>query len=146
MPRPAPVLLAAAGLSSLLLLAGCSGSDTPAGPPLPDASAFAAGTCRTAAPDVLAVGKAIPKLSGGAQGKPGAVAREVKNGLRDAQDRIAALADAAEPAYKPALQKLVVQIGLVRIRADGNEYSGDLGQALTRDYDAVLQACGAAKT
>lgn len=146
MPRPAPFLLVVAGMSALLLVAGCSGSTTPAGPPLPDTSAFAAGTCRTAAPDVLAVGRAIPRLASGAQGKPGAVAGEVRDSLRDAQDRIAALAGAAEPAYKPALEKLVVQIGLVRIRADGNEYTSELGQTLTRDYDAVLRACGAAKT
>ena len=124
-------------LSSALLvvvLAGCTSS----GPDVPDEEDFAAGTCRTAAPDVRAVGEAIPRLGDG-----GKVDADVKDDLREAQDRLAALSEGAEPDVAPSLQGLVEAIGLVRIRADGNTYEAAQGEALTRAYEDVLGACGA---
>jgi hypothetical protein len=123
--RAVPLVLLA------LVLAGCtSSSDVPA------EEDFAAGTCRTAAPDVRAVGESIPRL-----GDDGDVADEVKDELREAQDRLAALADGAEPSLQSALQELVVAIGIVRIRADGNTYEPAQGEALTRAYEQVLEVC-----
>lgn len=116
-----------------LLLAGCTAGT---GPDVPSEDAFASGTCRTAAPDVRAVGEAIPRLGDG-----GKVDGAVKDDLREAQDRLAALADGAEPAVGPDLQALVEAIGLVRIRADGNTYGTAQGEALTRAYEQVLDAC-----
>jgi hypothetical protein len=117
-----------------LALAGCSSS----GPDVPDEDAFAAGTCRTAAADVRAVGEAIPEL-----GEGGKVDGDVKDELREAQDRLAALTDGAEADVQPALRGLVEAIGLVRIRADGNTYEQAQGEALTRAYEQALDACGA---
>lgn len=127
MTRALPVVLLAA------LLAGCTSS----GPDVPDASAFAAGTCRTAAPDVRAVGQALPELT------DERVDGSVKQALREAQDRLDAMAGGAEPDVAPALQDLVVSIGAVRIRADGNTYAPSLGDALERSYERVLEVCTA---
>lgn len=125
MRRAVPALLLA------LVLAGCT-SDVPA------EDAFAAGTCRVAAPDIRAVGAALPRLGDG-----GKVDRDVKDDLREAQDRLVALADGAEPALRPDLQSLVEAIGIVRIRADGSTYQSAQGDALSRAYERVLDACGA---
>ena len=128
MRRPLPLLLVAVLAGAL---AGCS-SD------VPDESAFAEGTCRTAAPDVRAVGEALPELGDGPS-----VERGVKDALREAQDRIDALASGAEPALADPLKDLVEKIGIVRIRADGNTYEPGLGEVLERSYEQVLDACGA---
>ena len=125
-----PHLLRAALLG--LLLTACSSS----GPDLPSDEDFATGTCRTAAPDVRAVAEAVPEL-----GEGGEVDDGVLDALRDAQDRLAALADGAEPAVAPALKDLVEKIGIVRIRGDGNTYEPEFGEALTRSYEQVLDAC-----
>ena len=122
-----PVLLA-------LGLTACSSS----GPDVPDAGKFAEGTCRTAAPDVRAVGEALAEL-----GDDGKVAADVKDALREAQTRLDAVASGAEPALQPALVDLVQKIGVVRLRADGNTYETELGESLTRSYEQVLEACGA---
>lgn len=124
MRRAVPLALLA------LVLTGCSSSDVPA------EEDFAAGTCRTAAPDVRAVGEALPRLGDG-----GKVDGDVKDELREAQDRLQAIADGAEPALRPDLEALVVAIGIVRIRADGNTYESAQGEALTRAYEQVLDAC-----
>lgn len=123
MRRAVPALLLA------LVLTGCT-SDVPA------EDDFAAGTCRTAAPDVRAVGEALPRL-----GDDGKVDADVKDELREAQDRLAAVADGAEADLAPDLQALVEAIGIVRIRADGNTYESAQGDALTRAYERVLDAC-----
>lgn len=125
-------------LVAALLLVGCT-SDEPAverGPEVPAEEAFLEGTCRTAAPDVRAVGEAIPGLGDG-----GTVAEEVKDALREAQPRLAALADGAEPELKPALDELVLKIGIVRIRADGNTYEQQFGEGLTASYERVVEVC-----
>ncbi len=118
-----------------VLLAGCTSSS---GSDVPEESAFAEGTCRTAAPDVRAVGEAIPQLGDG-----GEVDDDVQDALRDAQDRLDALAGGAEPAVAPPLKELVEKIGIVRIRADGNTYEPELGEVLARSYERVLDACSA---
>ena len=104
----------------------------------PKVSAFADGTCRVAAPDVLAIGKVGEGIRGTT--KVDAAARAA---LRESQTRLKALAEAAEPAYKPSLDALVVSTGFVRIRADGNTYDTAVGEQLMKDYSGVLRACGA---
>ncbi len=126
MRRAAPVLLALP-----LLLGACS-----SGPDLPKESAFAQGTCRTAAPDVIAVGAALPELGDGPK-----VDADLRSSLQEAQDRLSALAETAEPTYKPALDALVLSIGLVRIRADGNTYEPALGKDLQASYDKLVKIC-----
>lgn len=127
----------AALLSLPLLLSACSSSsEKPAGPPLPAETAFAEGACRLVAPDVVAVGRALPRL-----GEGGTVDQPVKDELREAQDRIFAVAETAEPQYAPALQELVVKLGAVRIRADGNTYEPELGDRLQEAYDDVVAVC-----
>lgn len=122
-----PYVLSALALAGLV---GCSSSD------VPDESAFAEGTCRTAAADVRAVGQSLPELGDG-----GAVDGEVRAGLREAHDRLRALADGAEPALQPVLAELNEKIGIVRIRADGNTYEPQLGELLAASYERVLEAC-----
>ncbi len=128
----AVVALATVGLTA------CGGSSD--GPSQPAVSAFADGTCRVAAPDVLAIGK-----TGATLGTGKTISAAAKASLKDAQDGLRTIADGAEPAYKPALSALVVSAGFVRIRADGNTYERSLGQQMMKDYNAVLKACGAAQ-
>lgn len=135
---------AAVALLAALALAGCTSSsedpapDEPPAVPLPAASSFTEGTCTLVAPDVIAVGENLPKLGDG-----GDVDQEVKDALRDAQDRVFAVAEAAEPAVKPALDELVVALGIVRVRADGNTYETAQGEVLRKAYDAAVDACTA---
>ena len=123
------------GLLLSLALAGCSGSS---GPDLPEEASFAEGTCRTAAADVRAIGRALPML-----GEDGSVDAEVRVDLRAAHDRLRALADGAEADLQPALTELNEKIGIVRIRADGNSYEPALGELLTRSYENVVERCTA---
>jgi hypothetical protein len=122
-------------IALLLFALSACGSDAQQ----PPVSSFADGTCRVAAPDVLALGKAGAHL-----GKGRTIDAAAKTELKDAQDGLRTLAEGAEPAYKQAFEKLVVSTGFVRIRADGNSYDPALGRQLMADYDAVLKACGAA--
>jgi hypothetical protein len=78
----------------------------------------------------------IPRLGSG-----GAVAPEVETSLRESQDRLRALAETAEPQYKPALEDLNQKIGIVRIRGISKTYEPELGKLLTTSYEAVLDVC-----
>ena len=102
----------------------------------PKVASFTEGTCRVAAPDVLALGRAGAHL-----GKGRTIDAAAKAELKDAQDGLRTLAAGAEPAYKKSFDQLVVSTGFVRIRADGNTYDPALGTQLMADYDAVLKAC-----
>lgn len=133
-------------LLGLVLLAGCTSSADPADPaadasppaaaPVPDEAAFAEGTCRLVAPDVRAVGSALDRL-----GEGGEVDQAVEVELQESQDRVFAVAEAAEPELKPALTDLVEKIGVVRIRAVGKNYEPELGEQLRRAYDGVVDVC-----
>ena len=128
----------AAALSCVpLLLAGCTSSpDEPAEPELPAEADFAQGTCREAAPDLLELGRALPRL-----GDDSSVAPEVQQVLADVQDRLAFFAEVPEPALSVVLPTLVERIGGVRIRAVGNTYEPRLGEDLQAAYDEVLEVC-----
>ncbi len=141
MARPA---LAATGLLVVVALAGCSNATFDAGPGTsptptlsqPDEAAFHPGGCRTAAPSVLQVGRDALLLGDGPT--PDA---EVQGRLAQAQDDIDAAAAALEPQERSAVQALVVSIGLVRLRADGNTYTPDLGTQLSSAYEDAVRAC-----
>ena len=121
----------------LPVLAACSSSpEKPAGPDLPAESAFAEGTCRAAAPDLLELGRTIPRL-----GKDATVAPDVQESLATTQDRLALLAEGVEPQYAAALGQVVERIGGVRIRAVGNTYEPALGKDLQESFDEVLDLC-----
>lgn len=129
--------LAAALVCVPLLLTGCSSSDDgPAEPELPAESAFAEGTCREAAPDLLELGRALPRL-----GEDSTVPADVQQVLTDVQERLALFAEAAEPELAGVLPTLVERIGGVRIRAVGNTYETSLGDDLRASYDEVLGVC-----
>ena len=133
-----PRLLVA--LLGCVLATACTGSSgggaKKASVPLPKESAFLEGTCQAAAPDILAIGRQIDRLGDGPK-----VDQVVKAELQEAQKVLAELSLAAEPTYKPALDALVVTVGGVRIRADGNVYDPELATQLGRDYRGVLEVC-----
>ncbi len=123
-----------------LAVTACSGSSSgPAPFQQPPVSAFAEGTCRTVAPDVLAIGKQAQAL-----GEGGAVDKAVVTALEQAQTSLRPLVEGAEPAYQPALMRLVVATGLVRLQASLDSYKPETGQDLQTSYDGAVAACTAA--
>jgi hypothetical protein len=131
------VRLAAVLVCVPLLLAACSSSpDAPPEPELPAESDFAQGSCREAAPDLLELGRTLPRL-----GDDSTVPTEVQQSMADVQDRLAFFAEAPEPPLSEVLPALVERIGGVRIRAVGNSYEPSLGDDLQAAYDDVLAAC-----
>lgn len=116
-------------------LTACGGSSST--PKQPAVTAFADGTCRVAAPDVLSIDRDARRL-----GKGGDVDAAVLTRMTAAQSALDTLASGAEPAYRPALQKLVVQVGLVRLQAHVGTYRGEQGDQLRADVAAVERACG----
>lgn len=122
-----------------LLLSACSSSpDAPAEPELPAESAFAAGTCQEAAPDLLELGRTLPRL-----GEGPTVDADVQASLGELQDRLVLFQETAEPEVGVLLSTLVERIGGVRIRAVGNTYEPSLGEDLSQAYDEVLSTCTA---
>jgi hypothetical protein len=117
-------------VATVLVTSGCSGSSGP------KAGDFAEGTCRAAAPDVLDVGKATPRLGNGPD-----VDKSVLADLTKAQDRLRDLAPGAEAPYAKPLQDLVTAVGLVRLQAGVGHYAEATGKNLQEKYDAVVQVC-----
>lgn len=126
-------VIALALAAPLLSLTACSGSSD--GFSQPDVSAFRAGDCRTAAPNVLTIGREARKLGTAAQ-PPAAV--------------LAALTDAQAPFLTSpfsdaqagaALRRLTTAVGFVRLRSVGKEYDPSLAASVTTAYDDVLRAC-----
>ncbi len=126
---------------SVALLTGCGGSSSEVSGDvsLPAEDTFTEGPCRNTAPDILAIGRTLPRLGG-----KGSLDQGVKDTLRDAQAVLAAVAANAPAQVKPALSDLADKAGLVRTRADANTYDKAQGQQLRAAYDAALRACTAA--
>ena len=116
-----------------LVLAGCSSGSTFA---QPEASTFRAGTCQTVASQVLSVGKDARKLGTSTTPPADVLAR-----LKSSQEALIAVQPSADAAVVEPLGKLVVAIGFVRLRSDGNTYEPDLGTALSTAYDALVTTC-----
>ena len=126
---------------TVTLLAGCGGSsssEAASDSSLPAEETFADGPCRNAAPDILAIGRTLPRLD-----KKGTLDQEVRDTLRDAQAVLAAIAAGAPSASKPALSDLADKAGLVRSRADANSYEKAQGEQLRSSYEAAVKACTA---
>lgn len=124
----------------MLLLVACSPGSKNASSAFkqPEAASFQPGPCRAVAPAVLSVGKDAHDLAGGAA--PNA---ERSERLKRNQDLIDAARPGIEATLKPSFDQLVIGIGIVRIRTDSNTFDKSLGQALLKDYDAVVTACRA---
>jgi len=139
---PAPLALAVCALAVCVpALTACSGDsdssdDGPTTPKQPAESAFAEGTCRSIAPDVLSIGKDARRL-----GKGGEVDKDILASLEQAQTRLRAVVEGAEATYKPALEKVVVAVGLVRFQAEAGRYQPMTGANLVTSYDAVIDVC-----
>jgi hypothetical protein len=128
-----PLLLAAP------LLVSCTSSDGPARPAgfrPPPASSFRAGDCAAIADDLVALGRATYDLRGVAS--PDQTARDT---LLGAQDRVAAIAETADPSVKPALDRVVLTSGLVRIQADTRMLKPEVLDDLRAAYEAAVAAC-----
>ncbi|MCU1675092.1 MAG: hypothetical protein JWN77_3205 [Frankiales bacterium] len=116
--------------ATLLATAACSGSSGP------EADDFAAGTCRTAAPDVLAIGEQLDEIGDGPD-----VDKDVLDRLKTAQDGLRQLAPGAEEPYRKPLEDLVTAVGLVRLQAGVGRYRSDTGNNLREKYDGAVTAC-----
>lgn len=122
-------------LLALTAVASCSSSSS-SEPKQPAVSAFTAGTCRVAAPDVLQIGRAAYRLPG--KGEPSS---SLLGDLASAQDRLRQLEPGAEPAYRPALSKLIVTVGLIRLSSSVGSYRPAQATTLRADYAAVVKIC-----
>ena len=135
MRAPASYLL----LLCAAALVGCSNSNssTPTARfSQPPVTAFAEGTCRTVASDILSLGSSARRLGNGGEVDP-AVLTE----LEQAQGNLRPLVEAAEPTYKPALDKLVIAAGLVRLQARVGNYQAATGDNLKKTYAAAVDVC-----
>ena len=115
----------------LVAVSACS-----SGPKQPSTTAFAPGTCRAAAPEVLQLGRDVRRLGNGPD-----VSTSRVEALTSAQDRLDGIASGAEASYAPSLRRLVTAVGLVRLRAHTGSYSPALGRDAMSAYDGVLAVC-----
>lgn len=137
--RRVAALLLPVFLLPLLLLAGCNGSSgSHDALTQPKPSAFKDGPCRAVADPVLTIGRDARKLGTGASPPS-----DVRADLKTAQDAVAAVRPGLEPALAARFSRLVVAVGLVRLRSDANTYAPSLGTSLSEAYDAVVSACTA---
>jgi hypothetical protein len=112
-------------VAALALVAGLLGACTAANAGesdlaaenLPSADAFKAGTCRSAAGDVLGLATLARSIHGA-----GTVSAGSRRELRAHQYRLARLRNGAEPEMQKAITDLVTSIGYVRIRFNGQSY------------------------
>ena len=138
---------AAAPLLAVLLAGatGCS-SGSPAtakasdAPTLkqPPVTAFAAGPCRSMAPDLLGIERDALQL-----GTTPTPPEPVRLRLKQEQDRIRALQPSfkADKVFAPVVQELVVAVGVARLASDTNEYKASYAADISRTDAAVIAAC-----
>ena len=133
---------ATALLTLLLTVTACSGGGTSAkpGPTLKQApvAAFTAGPCRAMAPDLLAIERDAAQV-----GSAATVPEPVLGRLKDAQGRIRALQPSfvADKVRTPAIQDLVVAVGVVRLTAVTNVYKPSYAGDMQRTAAAAITSC-----
>lgn len=132
-------------LTLLLAATACTGGGTSAkpGPTLkqPPVAAFTAGPCRAMAPDLLTIERDAAQL-----GSATTVSEPVLGRLKDAQGRIRALQPsfAADKVLTPAIQDLVVAVGVVRLTAVTNVYKSSYAADVQRIAAAAITSCTSA--
>ena len=128
-------LLTGAALAAALVAA--SPPVSVALPPAPPVASFLPGSCREAAPALVALRETAWQVS--AARRPDlAVAREAG---RTAQRAVIAIRDGAEPGLAAALQDVVVAAGFFRIRVDSKTFENELAHDLLAAYLTVERRC-----
>lgn len=129
-------------LTVLLAVTACTGGRTSSTSASklkqPPVASFAAGPCRAMAPDLLAIQRDGQQL-GGAATAP----RPVLNRLKDEQGRVRALQPAlvADKLVGPAVEDLVIAVGVVRLNSDTNVYLPSYAADLRRAAAAAIASC-----
>ncbi len=128
-------------LCALLVAGGCAACTSPATPqptstPTPRIQQFAAGTCRSAAGNILALGDIARRLTGQAT-----VPVADQTALRTYQKSLIRILPTANPATRQPLQDLITAIGFVRIRVDSNNYQPALMNDMAQAQASVQSAC-----
>ena len=132
-------------LTLLVTVTACSGGGTSAkpGPTLkqPPVAAFTAGPCRAMAPDLLTMERDAAQL-----GSATTVSEPVLGRLKDGQGRIRALQPsfAADKVLTPAIEDLVVAVGVVRLTAVSNVYKPSYAADVSRLAAAAITSCTSA--
>lgn len=126
-----PTRSSLAPLLALVVLSACSGS----GFDQPKASAFRAGSCRSVAPSVLALGKDLHGLG------TKAPSSKQKSALKDHQRALRDQQPGVEPSLAPTVAKLVTAVGIVRLRADTDSWDSALADTAMQAYQGVVRTC-----
>lgn len=126
------------GLGLVVLLAGCSGGASSPGSGAakdPAVSTFTVGTCRDAAPGVLALRKAVRRAGDGPK-----VPADVLQAVTDAQQEILPMSTNPDPVGKKVLF-LYREAGFVRLQGVGNSYDPKVGATLLTAADSFVRTC-----
>ena len=116
-----------------LLLVACSGP----GRGLPDAETFAAGTCRDAAPAVLALDEQVSQLE-----QQDVDTAAVRVALQEEQARLRALLSAdSDGEVAVALQDVVTRVGFARAALDADALETQEITDVTRAVDRFVAEC-----
>ena len=129
-PPCRPVLRGRRGAAPWLLLLSLLASCTGSGRALPDVDEFTSGTCRDAAPAVLALDEQVRRAA-----EPDADEAAARTSLREEQDRLRAL-DGGAGDVADALQEVVTRVGFARAALDvdalGTQDVTDVSAAVDR--------------
>ena len=117
------------------ITSACSGGGTALGPKDPAVSAFATGTCRDAAPGVLALRRAVRTLGNGPKVEPSKL-----RAVADAQQQVLPMSTNPDPDGEQVLF-LFRQAGFVRLQAVGNSYDPKTGANLLTAADSFVRTC-----
>lgn len=120
-------------LSVALLLSACSGSTSRRSDP--DLASFAVGTCRDAAPGVIALRHAAQQLGSGPT-----VPTAVLQAIERAQQQILPMSTNPDPVGKQVLF-LFQEAGFTRLQGVGNSYDAKVGATLLSAADAFVTGC-----
>lgn len=121
---------------ALLALAGCTGRPKFVPETLPDASAFRSGGCAAAAEATVALGRFTQRNRNAEQ-----LSTEDRSELKTRQDALVGVRPTVELDLRPRLDDLIVAVGFVRIRADGNTYAPQLLSDVDTARRKVQEVC-----
>jgi hypothetical protein len=127
-------IFAAVAVAIGALAAGCTsssgGSGAPAAQaaPMPSADSFTAGSCRSAAEHVIALGEIAGRLQGRTD-----IPMADRNAMEAHQEALRGmLTKVSDTSVRSPLQQLVVTVGWTRLRLDTQSYDTTLLDAVAR--------------